>query len=128
MPSREATESTIETHHAETVHGVVAYETVRCANCRHEMQADEVVPVGLGLRASGDHYLGEQTRDTYTADEVTHLCSYCAESTFGYDGDPSRFDALTRKTASLSTLERAVLLVGCLALLGLFVLNLAAVF
>jgi hypothetical protein len=128
MPSREATEATVETRHAETVHGEVAYETVRCANCRHEMQTTEAVPVGLGLRETGDLYVGERTRQAYSADEVAYLCSYCAESTFDYDGASRRFDALAAKTAPLSTVERAVLALGALAFVGLFVLNLAVVF
>lgn len=126
MPSRDATEAT-ETHEAETVHGSVEYETVRCGNCRHEMQASDAIPVGVGLRQTGDLYVGETTKHAYSADEVVHLCSYCAESTFGYDGDPSRFDALATKATSLSLLERVVLVAGGLALFGLFVLNLAAV-
>ncbi|EJN59175.1 hypothetical protein [Halogranum rubrum] len=125
MPSREATETT-ETQHAETAHGPIEYETVRCANCRHEMQTDDVIPVGVGLRETGDLFLGEQTRDAYTADEVVHLCSYCAESTFGYDGPASGFDRLTATATWLSPTERAVLLLGSLALLALLALNLLA--
>lgn len=127
MPPRDATEAAVETRETETVHGAVEYETVRCVNCRHELQSDDAIPVGVGLRETGDLFVGEQTRDAYTADEVTHICSYCAESTLGYDGPPGRFDTLAVKTSSLSLLERTVLVLGAVALVGLFLLNLTVV-
>ncbi|SDM44983.1 hypothetical protein SAMN04487949_1703 [Halogranum gelatinilyticum] len=122
MPS---TEAPAETHEVETVHGSVEYETVTCSNCRHELQPAEALPVGIGLEATDDHFIGDQTRTAYTAAEVRHLCTHCAESTLGYDGPPGRFETLTETITSLSTLERALLALGSLALVGLFVLNLA---
>ena len=76
----------------ETAHGSIEYDTVPCANCEHDVVADEAVSVVLGgeveltLSSIGKVNLGG-------ADiEATHLCPYCAESVFDFDGDSGVID------------------------------------
>jgi hypothetical protein len=66
---------------AETAHGTVEYETVNCSNCTTEVVASEAISVGVGFEAY-KNWDGVN----YSSKDTAHLCEYCAESLFGYEG------------------------------------------
>jgi ribosomal protein S27AE len=75
-----------DTQTIETAHGTIEYDTKRCANCETEVVTDEAVSVVLGGEVDKVYStLGKIDLEGHEI-RASHLCPYCAESVFDYDG------------------------------------------
>jgi hypothetical protein len=78
----------------ETAHGPIEYDTVPCANCEHDVVADEAVSVVLGGEIDMAFSSIGKVHLSGADIEAAHLCPYCAESVFDFDGDSGLIDTV----------------------------------
>ena len=76
----------------ETAHGPIEYDTVPCANCEHDVVVDEAVAVVLGGEIDKVFSSIGKAHLSGADIEAAHLCPYCAESVFDFDGDSGLID------------------------------------
>lgn len=101
------------TKKAVTVHGEVEYETFRCDSCGDEYMVEDAISIGIGLKKTripvqsateardmmrqntsvfgfkrDDGLPGVMARTAIETreGELKHVCPYCAEAIFDYDG------------------------------------------